>query len=63
MESGEEELDDAKAGDEPWDSNGGRLEGSRSRSGMGGDTRGLRVILRRVIRRTALDIRYIICMP
>lgn len=53
------ELDGTSVDDEVSESRGGRLEGSKSRSGIGGDTKGLRVILRSTMRKTALETRYV----
>lgn len=47
----------ASVGDE-WIEDNGKEAGSMSRSGMGGDNRGLRVILRRMSRRIALTKQY-----
>lgn len=45
----------ARVGEE-WIEEGGRDAGSKSRSGMGGDTRGLRVILSKARRRATLKV-------
>lgn len=46
--------DGASVGDDALEG-GGSAAGSKSRSGIGGDKRGLRVIRKRIIRSVALD--------
>jgi len=54
VEIGDGESEETSVGDEVSESRDDKLEGSKSRSGIGGETSGLRVILRRIRRRTAL---------